>query len=139
MSHFATIKAKLTDRAALIAALEKLFNVLPEVHMNPVKIQGWYRDGSSDNMANIVVRAKDIAPTAQPDLGFLWNSETKEYDMLMDDGFSGIRIPNFPQELVKQYQIALLTRELGSEKEVVEVPASGDGAVRFQIRDKVLA
>ncbi|MBW4617185.1 MAG: DUF1257 domain-containing protein [Desmonostoc vinosum HA7617-LM4] len=80
MSHFSTVKTKLTNRECLVQALEDL-KLSPQVHEQPQPLTGYYGD-SQGQSAEIIVPSHIIK--ARADIGFKWNSVTQTYEAIHD-------------------------------------------------------
>lgn len=80
MSHFSTVKTKLTNRECLIFALTDL-NLSPQVHETPQPLKGYY-GGSQGQSAEIIVSGRTIK--ARADIGFKWNQSSGVYDVIHD-------------------------------------------------------
>ncbi|HYX15507.1 MAG TPA: DUF1257 domain-containing protein [Nostoc sp.] len=80
MSHFSTVKTKLTNRECLVQALTDL-NLSPQVHEKAQSLKGYY--GSSQGQsAEIIVSGRTIK--ARADIGFKWNQASGVYDVIHD-------------------------------------------------------
>ena len=79
MSHFSTVKTKLTNRECLIFALTDL-KLSPQVHETAQPLKGYY-GGSQGQSAEIIVSGRTIK--ARADMGFKWNGS--EYEMIQDE------------------------------------------------------
>ena len=81
MSHFATVKTKLTNQDCLLQALFDL-KMSPEVHRQPQPLKGYY--GSSQGQsAEIIVSGRSFQ--ARADIGFRWNQTSGVYDIIHDE------------------------------------------------------
>ncbi len=80
MSHFSTVKTKLTNRECLVQALDDL-KLSPQVHEKPKALKGFYGD-SQGQSAEIIVSGRTIK--ARADIGFRWNQSSGMYDVIHD-------------------------------------------------------
>ena len=80
MSHFSTVKTKLTNRECLIFALTDL-NLSPQVHETAQSLKGYY-GGSQGQSAEIIVSGRTIK--ARADIGFKWNQSSGVYEVIHD-------------------------------------------------------
>ncbi|MHC5747056.1 MAG: DUF1257 domain-containing protein [Nostoc sp.] len=80
MSHFSSVKTKLTNRECLIFALTDL-NLSPQVHETAQPLKGYY-GGSQGQSAEIIVSGRTIK--ARADIGFKWNQSSGVYDVIHD-------------------------------------------------------
>ncbi|MBW4458579.1 MAG: DUF1257 domain-containing protein [Nostoc indistinguendum CM1-VF10] len=80
MSHFSTVKTKLTNRECLIFALTDL-NLSPQVHETAQPLKGYY-GGSQGQSAEIIVSGRTIK--ARADIGFKWNQLSGVYEVIHD-------------------------------------------------------
>ncbi|ODG98012.1 hypothetical protein A4S05_00930 [Nostoc sp. KVJ20] len=79
MSHFSTVKTKLTNRKCLVQALQDL-KMNPQVYETAQPLKGYY-GGSQGQSAEIIVSGRTIK--ARADMGFKWNGS--EYEMIQDE------------------------------------------------------
>jgi len=80
MSHFSTVRTKLTNRECLIFALTDL-NLSPQVYETAQSLKGYY-GGSQGQSAEIIVFGGTIK--ARADIGFKWNTSNGVYDVIHD-------------------------------------------------------
>jgi hypothetical protein len=80
MSHFSSVKTKLTNRECLVQALTDL-KLSPQVHSSPQSLKGYY-GGSQGQSAEIIVSGRTIK--ARADIGFKWNTSSGVYDVIHD-------------------------------------------------------
>ncbi|QHG20809.1 DUF1257 domain-containing protein [Nostoc sp. ATCC 53789] len=80
MSHFSTVKTKLTNRECLVQALQDL-KLNPQVHETAQPLKGYY-GGSQGQSAEIIVSGHTIKTRA--DIGFKWNQSSGVYDVIHD-------------------------------------------------------
>jgi hypothetical protein len=91
MSHFSDIRTQLVHSQALLKALEALGFVVESIEIQPNMTQRElnavalpYRNSFSDSSkAHIVARHEQLL-NQQTAIGFLWNAETKAYDLQCD-------------------------------------------------------
>ncbi|MBW4431292.1 MAG: DUF1257 domain-containing protein [Pelatocladus maniniholoensis HA4357-MV3] len=118
MSHFSTVKTKLTNRECLIQALQDL-ELQPQVHKTPQPLTGYY-GGSQGQSAEIIVSGHTFKALA--DIGFRWNSKSGVYDIIHDAYETNPQLGQnfFTHNLVKAYgrrmvlsKAAQLTEQFG--------------------------
>ena len=80
MSHFSTVKTKLTNRECLAQALQDL-KLNPQVHETAQSLKGYY-GGSQGQSAEIIVSGRTIK--ARADIGFKWNQSSGVYEVIHD-------------------------------------------------------
>jgi hypothetical protein len=80
MSHFSTVKTKLTNRECLIFALTDL-KLSPQVHETAQPLKGYY-GGYLGQSAEIIVSGRTIK--ARADIGFKWNASSNVYEVIHD-------------------------------------------------------
>ncbi|MCC5662250.1 DUF1257 domain-containing protein [Nostoc sp. XA010] len=80
MSHFSTVKTKLTNRECLVQALQDL-KLSPQVHETAQPLKGYY-GGSQGKSAEIIVSGRTIK--ARADIGFKWNQSSGVYELIHD-------------------------------------------------------
>lgn len=81
MSHFSTVRTKLTSLECLVQALEDL-KLQPQVHETPQPLTGYYGDSQSQS-AEIVIPGHTMK--ARADIGFKWNSTDNAYRVIHDE------------------------------------------------------
>lgn len=79
MSHFSTVRTKLTSLECLVQALEDL-KLQPQVYETPQALKGYY-GGSQGQRAEIIVSGNRF--NARADMGFKWTGS--EYEMIQDE------------------------------------------------------
>jgi hypothetical protein len=80
VSHFSTVKTKLSNHKCLVQALTDL-NLSPQVHQTAQSLKGYY-GGSQGQSAEIIVSGRTIK--ARADIGFKWNQSSGVYDVIHD-------------------------------------------------------
>lgn len=80
MSHFSTVKTKLSNHDCLVQALTDL-NLSPLVHEKAQPLKGYYGSSQGQN-AEIIVSGRTIKTRA--DIGFKWNQTSGVYDVIHD-------------------------------------------------------
>jgi hypothetical protein len=80
VSHFSTVKTKLSNHECLVQALTDL-NLSPQVHETAQPLKGYY-GGSQGQSAEIIVSGRTIP--ARADIGFKWNQTSGVYDVIHD-------------------------------------------------------
>ena len=80
MSHFSTVKTKLTNRECLVQALQDL-KLNPQVHETAQSLKGYY-GGEQGQSAEIIVSGRTIK--ARADIGFKWNQSSGVYEVIHD-------------------------------------------------------
>jgi hypothetical protein len=91
MSHFSDIRTRLVHPQALLNALKALCFVIESVEIQPAMTQQQlesiaihYRNSFSDSSKAHVVARHDQLINHRTAIGFLWNAETKAYDLQCD-------------------------------------------------------
>ncbi|AUB44549.1 putative protein family Ycf35 (plasmid) [Nostoc flagelliforme CCNUN1] len=80
MSHFSTVKTKLTNRECLVQALQDL-KLNPQVDETAQSLKGYY-GGEQGQSAEIIVSGRTIK--ARADIGFKWNQSSGVYEVIHD-------------------------------------------------------
>ena len=83
MSAYKLIKCSIKDKDLLLKALQEL-GFKPKVFETSQFLRG-YRGDTREQSAEIIVPKEQINKLytkASNDLGFLWNAETEQYDMI---------------------------------------------------------
>lgn len=101
MSHFSTVKTKLTNSKCLVQALEDL-KLKPQVYETAQPLTGYYRD-SQGQSAEIIVLGRTIK--ARADIGFKWNQTSGVYDVIHDEYETSPRLGEnfFSHKLMQTY------------------------------------
>lgn len=134
MSHFTIVKLALTDRDALIEALEAMgYRGKIEVHEGPAALIGY--DGLPRQLndqtvtAEVVIRRKhlwsaanDIGFARQPDGSYL--AYISEYDRQVQ--------PHWPTRLLQEFGAAKAAKELRRKGWKVEITRQPGGHIRVQ-------
>lgn len=101
MSHFSTIRTRLTNRECLVQALEDL-KLKPQVYETPQPLTGFYGD-DDEQSAEIVVRGRTIKTRA--DIGFKWSCTDSAYQVIHDEYETAPRLGEnfFTHKLMQAY------------------------------------
>jgi len=86
MSAYKLIKCSIKDKEVLLKALAEL-GFTPDIYDKPQFLRGYLGD-SRNQLANIIVPKEQINKLytkASNDLGFVWNEETEQYDMICSE------------------------------------------------------
>jgi Protein of unknown function (DUF1257) len=135
MSHFSTIKTKITNAAALAEALGELFNARGveariEVFDKPQAMQGYYGDKGQQS-AEVIVRNQSIGSKA--DLGYR-KEKDGTYSLIWDEyefqrgRVSDLDLVDLPRKILQPYAKFVTlqaARQNGDEVENVESLANG--------------
>jgi hypothetical protein len=135
MSHFSTIKTKITNAAALAEALDELFNARGveariEVFDKPQAMQGYY-GGKGDQSAEVIVRNQSIGSKA--DLGYR-KEKDGTFSLIWDEyefqrgRVSHLDLADLPKKILQPYAKFVTlqaARQNGDEVENVESLANG--------------
>jgi hypothetical protein len=124
MSHFSDIRTRLVHPQALLNALKALGFVVETVEIQPDMTQQelesialHYRNSFSDSSKAHVVARHDQLLNHRTAIGFLWNAETKAYDLQCDPyewrysemgknwGYLGLRDDAIQQSLSDRIQL----------------------------------
>jgi len=95
MSAYKLIKCSIKDKEILIKALKDL-GFEPSIHEIPQFLRGYLNDTRSQ-MATIIVakeQLNNLYTKASNDLGFNWNSETEQFDMICSEYDEKLNIAN---------------------------------------------
>jgi hypothetical protein len=114
MSHFVNIKTKITDGAALAAALQRMGFTKNDIEIHEkVKDLQDYRGNLQGKQANIIVRQRALQklynfPTN--DIGFVRNPDGS-YGAILDDGYIE-HLPKFMTQVTQFYGVERAKAEL---------------------------
>ncbi|ABA24981.1 Protein of unknown function DUF1257 (plasmid) [Trichormus variabilis ATCC 29413] len=113
MSHFSTVKTKLTNGKCLVQALEDL-KLKPQVHETAQPLRGYYGD-SQGQSAEIIVPGHSF--NARADMGFKWNGS--EYDVIHDKYETSPRLGEnfFSHKLMQTYGRRMVLAKTGELRE----------------------
>jgi len=95
MSAYKLIKCSIKDKEILIKALEEL-GFKPAVYDEPQFLKGFLND-VRDQSATIIVdknQLNKLYTKASNDLGFSWNDETEQFDMICSEYDERLNIAN---------------------------------------------
>lgn len=99
MSAYKLIKCSIKDKEILIKALRELgFN--PAVHEDPQFLKGYMNDTRNQTATIIVEKGQlnKLYTKASNDLGFSWNDETEQYDMICSEYDERLNIANLVRQ-----------------------------------------
>ncbi|MBD2255131.1 DUF1257 domain-containing protein [Nostoc parmelioides] len=115
MSHFSTVKTKLTNSKCLVQALEDL-KLKPQVHETAQPLRGYYGD-SQGQRAEIIVSGHTIK--ARADIGFRWNQTSGVYDVIHDEYETSPRLGEdfFSHKLMQTYGRRMVLAKTGELRE----------------------
>jgi len=101
MSHFSTVRTKLTSLKCLVQALEDL-KLQPQVYETPKPLTGYYGD-SQGQSAEIIVSGHTF--NANADIGFKWNPTDSAYRVIHDEYETTPRLGEnfFSHQLMQAY------------------------------------
>jgi Protein of unknown function (DUF1257) len=141
MSHFSTIKTKITNAAALREALVELFHARGveakvDVFDKPQAMQGYY-GGTGDQSAEVIVRNQSIGSKA--DLGYR-KEKDGTYSLVWDQyefqhgRVSHLDLADLPQKILQPYaKFVTLQAAWQNGDEVENVEALANGSVRITL------
>jgi len=101
MSHFSTVKTRLTSLECLVQALQDL-KLQPQVYETPQPLKGYYGDDEGQS-AEIIVPGNTIK--ARADIGFKWNPTDNTYRVIHDEYETTPRLGEnfFSHQLMQAY------------------------------------
>jgi Protein of unknown function (DUF1257) len=141
MSHFSTIKTKITNAAALAEALDELFHARGveariEVYEKPQAMQGYYGDKGQQS-AEVIVRNQSIGSKA--DLGYR-KEKDGTYSLIWDEyefqrgRVSHLELVDLPRKILQPYaKFVTLQAAKQNGDEVENVEALANGTVRITL------
>jgi hypothetical protein len=141
MSHFSTIKTKITNAAALAEALDELFQARGveariEVFETPQAMQGYYGDNGQQS-AEVIVRNQSIGSKA--DLGYRKENDGT-YSLIWDEyefqrgRVSHLDLVDLPQKILQPYaKFVTLQAAKQNGDDVQNVEALANGTVRITL------
>jgi hypothetical protein len=141
MSHFSTIKTKITNAAALAEALDELFHARGaeariEVFDKPHAMQGYYGDKGQQS-AEVIVRNQSIGSKA--DLGYrkekdgtyslIWDEYEFQHGLLRN-----LDLVDLPKKILQPYaKFVTLQAAAQNGDELVAVESLANGSVRITL------
>lgn len=132
MSAFKLIKCSIKDLDLLLKALQDL-GFSPKVSDEPMNLRGYLNDLRSQK-ANIVIPKEQINKLftkASNDIGFLYNEETDQYDMICSEYDDRLNVSG---RIKQSYAKAVIEEALQSQYFSVESNESEDLKQRKQIK-----
>ncbi|AGY57981.1 DUF1257 domain-containing protein [Gloeobacter kilaueensis] len=140
MSHFSSIKTRLNDADALVAALRELGLQLV-VHAEAQPLQGYY-GGSEGQSAEIIIPAAGLG--TQADIGFarqgdgtfqlIWDLYEAERRYLPNSSLSFTQLPERLPALYARHLAIAVAHRKGHTVTAVEARADGGYTLRIQPR-----
>jgi hypothetical protein len=134
MSHYSEVQIEFRDRAALVAALERLgFQGKLEIHQEAKSLYG-YQGDRREQQAHIIIRRQHVGPAAN-DIGFqrqsdgnyrAWVSEFDEKHNGYNDSWLG--------RLKQAYGVERAKAEAKKKGYRVTEEKQGDGRIRLVCR-----
>jgi hypothetical protein len=137
MSHYSEVQIEFRDRAALIAALERLgFKGKVEIHQEAKSLYG-YQGDRREQQAHIIIRRQHVQAYAN-DIGFQWQSDGTYRTYISDfdrgvDG-SGAYGTAWQGKLKQAYGVEKAKAEAKKKGYRVTEEKQGDGCIRLVCR-----
>jgi hypothetical protein len=136
MSAYKIIKCTIKDLDSLIKALESL-GFSPKIYEEATSLRGFLND-SRDQKAEIIVPKEQINKLftkASNDLGFVYNEETKQYDMVCSEYDEKLNIPG---RIKQAYAKAVIEEALESQYFSVDSNDNEELKQRKQIKVQIV-
>lgn len=124
MSAYKLIKCSLKDKIILLLALKDL-GFEPSIHENPVKLRGYLGDFRNEE-AEIIIPKEQINKLftkASNDIGFKWNEELQQYDMICSEYDEKLKVSN---KIKQSYAKCVIEQALESQYFSVETQGLSD-------------
>jgi hypothetical protein len=122
MSHFTEVKVQLSDREALIEAIQAT-GLVYEDHETPQKLNGMY---GQDFSAHVIIRKNRIG--SYSDFGVLFGEGDTSTTYCDDMDFKIKPEGNYVQNIIKNYHMVLLKRA-GVDVENARVETGEEGRI----------
>ncbi len=113
MSAYKLVKCSIKDQDLLIKALEDL-GFSPKVHETAQSLRGYMND-QREQQAEIIIPKEQINKLftkASNDLGFTWNAETEQFDMVCSE--YDVKL-NIPARIKQSYAKCVIEKALESQ------------------------
>lgn len=136
MSAYKTIKCAFKDIDLLIKALEEL-GFKPNVHKEAQNLRGYMND-TREQKAEIIILKEQLNKNftkASNDLGFLWNEETEQYEMICSEYDEKLKLPG---RIKQAYAKAVIEEALESQYFSVESTGADELRQRKQIKVQIV-
>lgn len=130
MSHFTTLRTRLTDRDALVAALHDLGNGDVEVHEHAQPLHGY--QGDRTHRAHVIIRRKHLR-SALGDIGFALHDG--RFTAVIDDSDRRRYDEAWLNRLTARHAYHVASATLAAQGfDLVEEQQERDGTVRLLLR-----
>lgn len=136
MSAYKLIKCTIKDIDSLLKALASL-GLEPKIHDEPKSLRGYMND-DREQKAEIIIPKEQINKLftkASNDLGFTFNEETNEYDMICSEYDDKLNIPG---RIKQAYAKAVIEEALESQYFSVESNENEELKQRKQIKVQIV-
>jgi hypothetical protein len=136
MSAYKLIKCSIKDFDSLIKALADL-GLKPSIHEEPKKLRGFLND-EREQLAEIIIpkeQLNKLFTKASNDLGFAFNEETGQYDMICSEYDDKLNIPG---RIKQAYAKAVIEEALESQYFSVESNDNEELKQRKQIKVQIV-
>jgi hypothetical protein len=136
MSAYKTIKCAFKDIDFLIKALEDL-GFKPNINKEAQNLRGYMND-TREQKAEIIVPKEQLNKNftkASNDLGFVWNEETEQYDMICSEYDEKLKLPG---RIKQAYAKAVIEEALESQYFSVESTSAEELKQRKQIKVQIV-
>jgi mannosyltransferase OCH1-like enzyme len=135
MSAYKLIKCSIKDFDSLIKALADL-GLKPNIHDEPQKLRGFLND-EREQLAQIIIPKEQLNKlfTKASNLGFTFNEETGQYDMICSEYDDKLNIPG---RIKQAYAKAVIEEALESQYFSVESNDNEELRQRKQIKVQIV-
>ena len=136
MSAYKLIKCSIKDKDLLIKALESL-GFQPKLHNSPVNLRGYLGD-LREQKAEIIIpkeQLNKLFTRASNDIGFTYNSDTEQYDMICSEYDEKL---NLPGRIKQSYAKAVIEEALESQYFSVDTVENENLRNRKQIKVQII-
>lgn len=136
MSAYKLIKCCIKDFDSLQKALKDL-GLTPQIHEEPKKLRGYLND-DREQMAEIIIpkeQLNKLFTKASNDLGFTFNEETGQYDMICSEYDEKLNIPG---RIKQAYAKAVIEEALEAQYFSVESNDNEELRQKNQIKVQIV-
>jgi hypothetical protein len=136
MSAYKLIKCCIKDLDSLQKALKDL-GLTPQIHEEPKKLRGYLND-DREQMAEIIIpkeQLNKLFTKASNDLGFTFNEETGQYDMICSEYDEKLNIPG---RIKQAYAKAVIEEALEAQYFSVESNDNEELRQKNQIKVQIV-
>lgn len=129
MSHYTKCKTKISDAAALVAALKDLGFKAVELHETPQNLYG-YQGDVREQKAEVILRRKEVGASSN-DIGFVRGADGT-FEAIISDFDKSRYNAGWLKKLNQRYSYQKVTKELGDMGYEIGDVTTEQGKIKFK-------